>query len=90
MLTIGLLPIRGFPDSREMLGFVDTNQAEEYAQERVATEGMPVSTGLISPRRNQAVHPDNTRMLAGDNFQLDYTPYSLDAVYRIVEEGGSL
>ena len=73
------------PDSADMLGFVDTNQAVEFAQERVAAEGMPSSSGRIKPRRSRAVHPDGTRMLAGDNLHLDYTPFSLDAVYRIVE-----
>jgi len=68
----------------EMPAIVDVEQATAFAAEMVATGSVPGSEGKFRVRRARLVDGNGDALNAGDNFQLDYLPYELDQVCRIV------
>lgn len=66
--------------------FVSRDQLRNYAATMSAIRATPTLKGSVKVRRESATHQDDvTPLIPGDRFNLDYTPYSLDLVVRVVE-----
>lgn len=70
--------------------YVTRNQAKAYAAMIAAIKALPDLKGTIVVRRESATQPDGiTPLLPGDRFNLDYAPFALDLLCRVIERNDS-
>jgi hypothetical protein len=65
------------------------SHARRWAEEACLTGSMPLASGTVQVLAHTAVNLDGSPILPGDRFQLDYLPWQLDLIVRVVKRSES-